>query len=131
MPGTSARDICKAGERVRRLVECQIVEFENQRLSVTISCGGSMLSEGELEKDLIHRADEALYFSKEQGRNRVSWHDGATSIPISAVLGQRPGFSGDLEEEAVGAGVGGPPGGEEGHGFEDLKDRLRKRLTSE
>jgi diguanylate cyclase (GGDEF)-like protein len=61
-------------ERVRDAIQEQVVTYENQSLSVTVSVG---LTEYNPRKDkrstqVIERADRALYMSKQDGRNRVS-----------------------------------------------------------
>ena len=61
-------------ERIRKLIESSITEYEGERLQVTISCGVAMY-DPDLDisaKSLIDRADRALYVSKQTGRNKVS-----------------------------------------------------------
>jgi len=45
---------------------------EKEKLSVTISIGGSMYKEGDDLNSLVSRADSNMYVSKELGRNRVT-----------------------------------------------------------
>lgn len=54
----------EVAERLRRAVE--------EKAGVTISLGVSSFSQGmEKKEELVHKADEALYRAKEEGRNRV------------------------------------------------------------
>ena len=55
-----------AGSRIKRAGSDEIVA------SVTISLGVAHHCPGESERDLLARADQALYQSKQQGRNRVT-----------------------------------------------------------
>jgi diguanylate cyclase (GGDEF)-like protein len=63
-----------AAERIRSAIEEMEVTWNNQILKVTISLGVSVyVSEDPLsDKSLLERADEALYKSKKNGRNRVT-----------------------------------------------------------
>ena len=63
-------------ENIRVLIESTPFQVKNYRLFVTISIGA--LLKTELEKslqDAIHKADTALYKSKHNGRNKVSYFD--------------------------------------------------------
>lgn len=69
MPGLSVFEAKKIAERCRADIEQQVCE----NISVTSSFGVSSLSYGAKSVDeLISQADEALYSSKEKGRNCVS-----------------------------------------------------------
>lgn len=59
-------------ERVRKLVESHNFVWQGARIPVTISLGVGTLHAGETVPDLmVHRADQALYRAKEDGRNRT------------------------------------------------------------
>jgi diguanylate cyclase (GGDEF)-like protein len=63
-------------ERLRRLIEAQVIEFEGIRLPVTVSVGiGTMTASTnppvQDSADLVNRADQYLYKAKRSGRNRV------------------------------------------------------------
>jgi diguanylate cyclase (GGDEF)-like protein len=65
-------------ERVRAAVEALETEYAGQRLKVTISCGVACYV-GNIDftpKAIVDRADRALYQSKQEGRNRVSFISG-------------------------------------------------------
>lgn len=47
----------------------------SEPVAVTASLGGAWFREGESAETLVDRADRALYQSKENGRNRVSWEN--------------------------------------------------------
>lgn len=54
-------------------------------MPVTISSGVAQINIGNENGDAaIARADAALYFSKQQGRNRVSIHDGTKPVAPTA-----------------------------------------------
>lgn len=73
-------DVDKAGarlfaERLRELVEAQVVTHEGEAIRFTISLGVADLAQScEGYQQLIDWADRALYHSKHGGRNRVTVH---------------------------------------------------------
>jgi len=70
MPHTSVEDMRKTGERLRAEIE----EMEISGIRITISVGIGHFDGKEMDfnhKDLINRADRALYLAKKRGRNRV------------------------------------------------------------
>lgn len=75
-------DVTSAGarllaERLRRKVEASEVVHEGQVIRYTISVGVADLTETcTTYERFIQRADEALYRSKHEGRNRVTLHPG-------------------------------------------------------
>ena len=82
MPSTTVQNGRVAAERVRKAIEAMTVKFEDKELKVTISVG---LAEAEIGNDsaqLIRRADDGVYKSKEAGRNCGHWHDGSSCIPM-------------------------------------------------
>lgn len=72
--GELGRQAESLAERIRSTVaEHQVFDFSSgTRLSVTISCGVAHYELGQGKSRLIARADEALYASKHNGRNRVT-----------------------------------------------------------
>lgn len=76
LPETDENGTMKVGENLRQKIEQLEVEYNNEVLKVTISLGCftfSPESEEEITKDImVSRADQALYYSKEHGRNRVT-----------------------------------------------------------
>ena len=74
MPDTDIDFACTIAERLRHSVETTPFEISRapNTLNVTISIGiASALSEGDNAEGLLHRADQALYRAKREGRNRV------------------------------------------------------------
>lgn len=77
---------CKAvAENVRSSIENAPVELAAELgvaepLAVTASLGGAWLRDDEAIEAFIDRADQALYRSKEGGRNRVTWEGMTTEI---------------------------------------------------
>ncbi len=59
-------------ERIRKKIEGYIINFENKVIRMTISIGGEHVTaqNADSPQDIINRADKALYYSKENGRNR-------------------------------------------------------------
>ncbi|MEY4630238.1 MAG: hypothetical protein RIQ81_358 [Pseudomonadota bacterium] len=71
-----------AAEKVRAAVQSYRFEFEGTHIPVTVSVGVASLDVSSADPHAdITRADAALYFSKQNGRNRVSFHDGAIMKP--------------------------------------------------
>jgi len=59
--------------KLRELVARSTVETAKGPLSVTVSIGATMLRDGDTAESAFKRADEALYESKSEGRNRVTF----------------------------------------------------------
>jgi len=58
--------------RIRKDIESYKFMFNGQQIKVTMSMGvASFPADAELRRDLIEKADKALYKAKEEGRNRV------------------------------------------------------------
>jgi diguanylate cyclase (GGDEF)-like protein len=73
LPAASSEDVKKIAERMRHLVEDQVVRAGDNDIHVTISIGGASYPEIDIkdEMELIKNADDALYMAKNTGRNRV------------------------------------------------------------
>lgn len=78
LPGISIDEAKDVAERIRRIVEEQRFAYESLALRVTVSIGFAQLQAGEDAISFTKRTDAALYSSKETGRNRVNYHNGAT-----------------------------------------------------
>jgi diguanylate cyclase (GGDEF)-like protein len=64
----------KLAENIRAALESEAVIFEDKVIPVTASIGISTLRDDIIDSDtLLHEADVALYSSKENGRNRVTY----------------------------------------------------------
>jgi len=70
---SSSDDVVALAERIRKLIESTPCEYNGVELPITISFGiAQSEDDGTDMNDLILRADEALYKSKQTGRNRVT-----------------------------------------------------------
>ena len=70
---SSAADVVSLAERIRNAVEHTPCEYNGEKLPITISFGiAQSKDENNDMTALILRADEALYKSKRDGRNRVT-----------------------------------------------------------
>jgi diguanylate cyclase (GGDEF)-like protein len=83
LPGTDIQEARIAAERFRKAIEGSVVSFEGKELAVTASIGLAQIGGKDDRVRLIRRADEALYKSKEAGRNRGHWHDGQQCFPLT------------------------------------------------
>jgi diguanylate cyclase (GGDEF)-like protein len=73
MPGGTAESAGTIAERIRQRVEAyQRSEPDFSDLTVTASIGVAVAPPGSAARDLIERADRALYHAKKAGKNRVS-----------------------------------------------------------
>ena len=74
LPKTNLKLSFEIAERLRKLVEGHEFKYDNQRLPVTASIGVADYRKGVASgTDLFKRADSAVYKSKENGRNQVSF----------------------------------------------------------
>ena len=72
--GSDKAGAVKLAERVRKLVEASPFRFEKKDIPVTVSVGAAVL-EGKAAasaEKLVEKADQCLYRSKKDGRNRVT-----------------------------------------------------------
>ena len=73
LPSTSLEDACFLSERVRQTIVQTPVPFQDTQIKVSISMGVSEFKSSLPNyEQLINEADQALYASKEAGRNRVT-----------------------------------------------------------
>ncbi len=75
LPGTEIHEALVVAERIRQNIEKSVVLYDNKQLNATISIGVTQY-DSDLDKNkntLIERADKALYMSKRNGRNLVSF----------------------------------------------------------
>ena len=72
LPGASAEDSLKMAERIRFAIQESKVVYAEFEIKVTLSLGISSYPENDIEheQELLSAADEALYISKESGRNK-------------------------------------------------------------
>lgn len=72
MPNTAGHDALAFAQRLRKVVAETSFRWEGVKVSVTVSGGVAAVS-GDVtdEKDLLRRADAALYRAKHAGRNQV------------------------------------------------------------
>ena len=78
LPETPYEEALITAERIRGKIEKNVIEYKHKKLHVTISIGvASFPSHAHDRQTLIKAADEALYQSKELGRNRVTIFNGS------------------------------------------------------
>lgn len=75
LPKTTIKNSYEIAERLRLLIEQHSFMYDNKKLPVTSSIGIADYRKGvDIGVDLFKRADEALYKSKSQGRNQVTFY---------------------------------------------------------
>jgi two-component system cell cycle response regulator len=77
LPATNLKQAFEIAERMRKLVEKHEFVYDGKRLPVTASIGVADYRKGvNSGTDLFKRADDAVYKSKEGGRNQVNFYKG-------------------------------------------------------
>jgi len=73
LPQTDHATSSKIANRIRLVIERHNFDVgpHNERASVTFSMGLASVKEGDTPKSLLDRADQALYKSKQEGRNQL------------------------------------------------------------
>ncbi len=71
LPETNLTGARALAEKVRLLAEERIFGSAEKRFHLTLSIGAAEMYQHESGNDMIARADMALYYAKEHGRNRV------------------------------------------------------------
>lgn len=68
--GAGVGDVSRVAEKLRAAIEACGFHYRGQDVSITISCGIALFTDGDTVEAVFERADQALYRAKEQGRNR-------------------------------------------------------------
>ncbi|MDB2562260.1 diguanylate cyclase [Sulfurimonas sp.] len=71
LPDTDEAGAGNLAEKIRESIEVNPFTCEKLSVGITVSIGVAELKDEKLLRDIIHRADEALYTAKESGRNKV------------------------------------------------------------
>ena len=61
-----------AAERIRSLIEKSIIRDNDLALRMTVSIGGTLANDADTADSILKRADDLLYQSKQNGRNRCT-----------------------------------------------------------
>ena len=81
-PNADIETVEGVSERARAAIGSSPFNYEGLDLSVTASAGIAQFAPGEDVTSLIARADEALYASKESGRNSGHFHTVDSIVPL-------------------------------------------------
>lgn len=71
-PGIPSQQLSVVSEKIRMLIENSGLREDGNHYSVTVSGGAACHIPGESAEALIARADQLMYKSKNEGRNRIS-----------------------------------------------------------
>ncbi len=72
LPDTDLSDAEHIASRVRKAIEDMVIKNDEHLIQTTISVGLTMIREGDTEiKEVLDRADSALYRAKHSGKNRI------------------------------------------------------------
>jgi len=64
--------LLSVAEKLRRMVEQSSITWDSQNISITVSIGGTLAVKTDSVESIVRRADELMYRSKEEGRNRTT-----------------------------------------------------------
>ncbi|WP_088189702.1 GGDEF domain-containing protein [Desulfosporosinus sp. FKA] len=72
LPETASEGACKLADRMRKILEEQIIEYNGYKVKITMTFGVTSVNDnyGKVE-DIIKKADCALYEGKRRGRNCI------------------------------------------------------------
>jgi diguanylate cyclase len=70
LPNTTEQSALILANKIRLLIEQTVFNAGGDKINITISCGLSEFSKGDTGESVFERADQALYQSKENGRNQ-------------------------------------------------------------
>lgn len=81
---TNQEETLRIAERIRQEIASLAVPYNNNTICITVSLGVATLTqEHDLTLDrLVSRADQALFISKERGRNRVTAWNPELPVPV-------------------------------------------------
>ncbi len=70
--GVLEEDLSLICEKIRLLVKNSILRLEQESISVTISIGSTVVQKGDTAASIQKRSDDAMYISKQSGRDKVT-----------------------------------------------------------
>ncbi len=84
LPNTTTKEAVIIAERIRKSVEKSTFILNNrEELNITISIGiATYPSDAKEKQELIDKADRALYFAKESGRNQTQTYEGLRNLRL-------------------------------------------------
>ncbi len=82
----SVADAAALAEKIRATFEQTTIQMEGQTIHATVSLGvAGYPGHGTTPREIIQKADEALYASKNGGRNRVTvWSDKSSALMVNS-----------------------------------------------
>jgi len=125
LPTTELHAAEEPAERIRQSVEQAVFSHRGVQLSVTISCGVAEAMPGEDMASLLGRADQALYASKNAGRNCCHRHNGFACEPLGAKTDKSGDLTGGSDTDLANEFAA-----DFSQVCDDLRDRLVERATS-
>jgi len=72
LPETNVEGAEKIAERIRKRIEENEIIIESEKIKVTVSIGVTKNQIDESKESLLKRSDQAMYLSKEKGRNQIN-----------------------------------------------------------
>lgn len=83
MPNATQQDACERADRWRHEYGATIFNYDGQDMQANFSAGvASYPMHGSIGDAILHAADEALYLSKANGRNRVTLYNESKNLEI-------------------------------------------------
>lgn len=70
-----AEGLVVASEKIRKIIEASHLRMKSGDQSITVSVGASLANDQDTVEDLIQRADNLMYVSKKNGKNRVTYEN--------------------------------------------------------
>tara|TARA_R110002049_G_scaffold2750_4_gene22007 strand:+ start:194760 stop:197054 length:2295 start_codon:yes stop_codon:yes gene_type:complete len=102
MDGMAVETAAEIINHARQAIGERDVHFGEKRLRVTMSAGIAGLMPSESKEDWLQRADDALYHSKEQGRDCAHWMDVTTPVLVgTTTAGAKPVKTPDSKAEVT------------------------------
>ena len=72
MPGVEYNELEKSAEKLRTIIQHSSVLSKEERISVTVSIGATLINDNDDSESFVDRADKLMYMSKINGKNRVT-----------------------------------------------------------
>ena len=100
-PAANLQEAAKTVDKARQTIGSRPIHFEGRALTVCASVGIAGLEGDEPEHVWLQRADDALYASKEKGRNRSHYYHDKKLIMVEQQTSRKPkpSHSGDTSGE--------------------------------